>query len=394
MTKLLDRGWGVDGDNSPCRWRFRVCNVVYRVDSVPYCGNSVWGGNEVESVADAFGVPMHPSPLGETTGLAAVLTSVIAPEIDGLRIVAHAGSGGLGDVFVAERSSTGGKVAVKVLRDVDNPADLTRRVRRELDAMLALKGHPGVVQIEDVITTDCGPALVMEFVPGGSLHDSIKKIGAHSAAAVVEVGLQVSTLLSDSHHLGIIHRDIKPHNILKTSFDTYKVCDFGIAALNHRDGSKEHTSYISQSYASPEELDGSTITGASDVYSLGLTLLHLRNGDKQGLRTSAALAFESQSEIDSSLAAVVREMVNVDPRDRPSAATVAAKLKAVLSGDGLVPAEASPSLSTRPSSLPQRNASSNDFKRVDPPLSAITGDPSRRLPGMTTGDSWWDDNDD
>jgi serine/threonine protein kinase len=258
------------------------------------------------------------------------MTTVPLADLAGFRILDHVGKGGLGDVYVAERISTGGKVAIKILRDESGSGDVERRIRREVEALVALKGHPGVVQIEEVITTRKGPAVVMEYAAEGSLQTILKERGHLSAEETIVVGSQVARLLVDAHLRGIIHRDIKPHNILRTGFGQYKVCDFGIASLTRSPGWADHTSAISYRYASPEEVEGSSIGPSSDIYSLGVTLLQTRIGSTEGLRSGAAFAFANGSAVDFALAGLVRAMTQTEPSRRPDASTVMGALQRAL----------------------------------------------------------------
>lgn len=141
------------------------------------------------------------------------------------------GSGGLGDVYRARRASTGGHVAIKVVREQVDREATDRRVRRELEALLKLKGHPNVVQIEELIALPTGLALVMEYVGGGSLMEFLKTNGPLDPAQAVAAMTDVSRALGDAHTRGIVHRDIKPHNVMLGEFGQCKVCDFGIAAV-------------------------------------------------------------------------------------------------------------------------------------------------------------------
>lgn len=265
------------------------------------------------------------------------MTTVPLADLPGLRILSHAGKGGLGDVYVAERISTGGKVAVKILRDEAGGGDVERRIRREVEALVALKGHPGVVQIEEVLSTRKGPALVMEYAEGGSLQSILQTGGQFDAAQTIEVGLQVARLLADAHVRGIVHRDIKPHNILRTGFGQYKVCDFGIAALTRTPGWADQTSAISYRYASPEEIEGTAVGPASDVYSLGVTLLQIRVGSTEGLRNGTAFGFAANSTVDASLADVIRSMTHADMAMRPDATAVMDALRRATGASTLAP---------------------------------------------------------
>ena len=190
------------------------------------------------------------------------------------------GQGGLGRVYRAKRVSTGGVVAIKELPDVASASSAWHRANRELEALLRLKGHAGVVSVEEIFEGLNGPCIVMEFMPGGSLNDRLRS-GPLSVPEAVLVGQQVSQALRAAHEVGIVHRDVKPHNLMINGFGHVKVCDFGISALNRGEGGRTQTHALTLAYASPEELDGSQTVGpAADVYSFGATMQHLITGHK------------------------------------------------------------------------------------------------------------------
>ncbi len=305
------------------------------------------------------------------------MTTMPVIDLPGFKIVGQAGAGGLGDVFVAVRESTGGKVAIKLLRDHSNSGDVERRIRREVTALLALKGHPGVVQIEEVLTTRKGPALVMEYAEGGSLHSIIQERGSLTGDETIDVALQVGQLLFDAHPLGIVHRDIKPQNILRTTFGRYKVCDFGIAALTRSPGWAEQTSAISYRYASPEEIDGAQVGPPSDIFSLGVTLLQTRTGATDGVRSGASFGFESGSRLDGELAQQIRAMVDANPLRRPNAAQVVTALTEARAGQRVTGAtiDEDVDVTIRKPQLPLA------------PSPAVTQD---GLPSPTTSSNWWE----
>jgi serine/threonine protein kinase len=252
---------------------------------------------------------------------------IAAPIFPGYADATLVGQGGLGRVYRATRVSTGGVVAIKELPDVASASSAWHRARRELEALLRLKGHAGVVSVEEIFEGPGGPCIVMEFMPGGSLNDRLKA-GGMSVPESVFVGQQVSQALRAAHEVGIVHRDVKPHNLMVNGFGHIKVCDFGISALTRTEGGRTQTHALTLAYASPEELDGSQTVGpAADVYSFAATMQHLMTGLKPSFQSrmggEAPALIGSGDPVVANLAHALKLAMANHPADRPTMGQIA-----------------------------------------------------------------------
>jgi hypothetical protein len=249
------------------------------------------------------------------------------PAIAGYHSFVRIGRGGLGDVYRAVEAATGATVAVKVLRDVSDSSLAWHRTRRELTALMALSGHPHVIGPIELIDHTDGPALVMEFAEGGSVADLLRDREGRpqpylTVQETVFVGRQTAAALVAAHQRGIVHRDIKPQNLLIDGLGQIKLCDFGIAALTHDEEYRTRTNAVSTRYASPEDLEHDDPVGpAADIYSLGATMLHLVRGAPPTLR-DRLVAWVPPATDDVDLAALdelIARCLNPDPAARPTA---------------------------------------------------------------------------
>ena len=247
--------------------------------------------------------------------------------IDGFTEVTPLAGGGFGSVYKATRASTGGVVAVKVLDRAhgDDEDLLERRLRREIAALVALKGHPNVVQVEEVVTTANGPAIVMEFMAAGSVLDS-DIAGKIKASRVAFIGAAAASGLQAAHDVGIVHRDVKPQNVLVNTFGQVKLCDFGIAAIQRSAEFQTRTTALSVRYASPEELDNDPDIGApTDVYSLGASMFHMLYGDPPSFRggrgadPSLTRSKRGVNKVIDRVTMLIDECLSENPADRPTA---------------------------------------------------------------------------
>ena len=204
-------------------------------------------------------------------------------EIEALGLAGYAdfvrvGRGGFGTVYRARQAHLNRDVAIKILPPLSDEVTRTR-FERERHAMGLLSGHPGIVTVhESGYTRDGRPYLVMEYMAGGSLADRVEATGPLPWPEAVAIMAGVSDAVEVAHRAGVLHRDIKPDNILMSSYGAPKLTDFGIASLTG--GPQTGTPLITATveHAAPEVFQGARPTELSDVYSLGSTLFALLSG--------------------------------------------------------------------------------------------------------------------
>jgi serine/threonine-protein kinase len=196
-------------------------------------------------------------------------------------VVRPLGSGGMGEVYLARDRVLGRDVALKVLRkQYAGDDEFAERFKREAMSAASLS-HPNIIQVYDRGETEVGASYIaMEYVPGGTLKERIFRDGALEAADAAGIGAQVAEALGAAHDRGVVHRDIKPQNVLLTARGGAKVADFGIAragssATISRTGSVMGTA----GYMSPEQALGKPTTPKSDLYSLGVVLYEALTGE-------------------------------------------------------------------------------------------------------------------
>lgn len=198
------------------------------------------------------------------------------------RVVAQLGRGGMGVVWRAVDEVLGREVAVKELRtysDADGPelADLRLRMQREARAAARVK-HSGVVAVHDVAEVDGRPLIVMELVDGPSLETVLRERGTLDPREAAGIGAKVMDALAAAHRAGVLHRDVKPGNILLDRSGRVVLTDFGIAAMDDPgDGAATQltrTGHLvgSLDYLAPERAQGADPGPSSDVWALGATL--------------------------------------------------------------------------------------------------------------------------
>ncbi|HZC84597.1 MAG TPA: protein kinase, partial [Rubrobacter sp.] len=263
------------------------------------------------------------------------------------------GSGGMADVYLAGDEVLGREVALKLLKDryAENE-EFVERFRREAKSAAALS-NPYIVPIFDRGETDDGTYYItMEYLPGGTLRERITTTGALRPQAAAEVALQVAKALQTAHVRGVVHRDIKPRNILLADSDHVKVADFGIARAVEASTSSHSGDILgSAKYMSPEQAVGDQVGPASDLYSLGVVLYEMLTGEvPYDAETPVGIAMKhvngrlcAPREVDPSIPeginAITVSLLAKDPENRyPDAASLVEDLDQV--GKGLTPVTA------------------------------------------------------
>jgi len=244
------------------------------------------------------------------------------------RVLAKIGSGGMADVYLAEDELLGRRVAVKVLQErFVGDAEFVERFRREASAAASLS-HPNVVAIFDRGSWDGTYYIAMEYVAGRTLKELIREQGPLDPPRAIEIAIQVLRAAAYAHRHGVIHRDLKPHNIILGEEGRVAVTDFGIAHAGG--GDITHTGSImgTAQYLSPEQAQGTPVSEASDIYAVGILLYELLTGTVpfqgdspvavalQHLSTAPRPPSELNPAVDPQLDQVVLKALAKDPNDR------------------------------------------------------------------------------
>ncbi|MFI6051857.1 protein kinase [Streptomyces violascens] len=262
------------------------------------------------------------------------------------RVVERLGRGGMGVVWRARDEVLGREVAVKELRtfsDASAPelGDLRLRMQREARAAARVR-HPSVVAVHDVTEHEGRPVIVMELVDGPSLDDVLGERGVLEPGEAAAIGAKVLEALAAAHRAGVLHRDVKPGNVLLDASGRVVLTDFGIAAMDDPgDGSQTNLTRSGElvgslDYLAPERAQGQEPGPASDVWALGATLYAAVEGAAPFRRTSTwstlnAIVVEPLPEARRAgpLGPVLRRLMDKDPTRRPDALTAARLLAEV-----------------------------------------------------------------
>lgn len=195
------------------------------------------------------------------------------------RILRKLGAGGMAAVYLAEDDELGRRVAIKILNDRYSTDDaFVERFRREAKSAAGLS-HPNIVSVYDRGEAEGTYYIAMEVIEGRSLKETIKTQGRLRPAQAIAYARQILAALRFAHRNGIIHRDIKPHNILVGAEERLKVTDFGIARAGASQMTEAGSIMGTAQYLSPEQARGAPVTAASDLYSVGIVLYEMLTGN-------------------------------------------------------------------------------------------------------------------
>jgi beta-lactam-binding protein with PASTA domain/predicted Ser/Thr protein kinase len=250
--------------------------------------------------------------------------------IDGrYRVLSRIGTGGMADVYLAEDEQLGRKVAVKLLhqRFAEDPG-FVERFRREARAAAGLQ-HPNVVSVYDRGAYDDTYYIAMEYLPGRSLKQLIRQEAPLDPVRAIDIAVQVLKAARFAHRRGVIHRDLKPHNVIVDETDHAKVTDFGIARAGASDMTETGSIMGTAQYLSPEQAQGLQVAATSDLYSVGVVLYEMLTGQVPfDAESAVTIALRHVSEaprplrelnpaVPPELEQTVLWAMNKNPADRP-----------------------------------------------------------------------------
>jgi len=237
------------------------------------------------------------------------------------RIIEKLGAGGMGEVYLAEDTALGRRVALKLLPEQHTQdQERLRRLKLEAKSASALN-HPNILIIHEIGEADGHHFIATEFIDGETLREFLRRTGRMQIEKTLTVAVQVASALAAAHEAGIVHRDIKPENIMLRRDGYVKVLDFGLAKLTERvapqSGDTDMPTISAQAltesgvvlgtaqYMSPEQASGKSVDGRSDIFSFGAVLYEMVAGQR---------AFESSSVVE-----ILAAILNQEPKPLPSA---------------------------------------------------------------------------
>jgi serine/threonine protein kinase len=263
---------------------------------------------------------------------------VWAPEApEGYEDLVRIDQGGFATIYRARDTRFDRAVALKILHPENLTARQLRRFRTECLATGRVSSHPNIVTVYDAGTTRGNrPWLAMEYCSGGSLASKVASQGPLPVADVISIGARLCSALSAAHEAGILHRDVKPANVLLTSYGEPALADFGIASVLNVDATGSiatETAAYTVVHAAPEILEGKAGSPAADIYSLGSTLCTLLTGEAPFAKEASAglaplvsrilandLPALARPGVPPELEQLLRRCMAAEPQERPASA--------------------------------------------------------------------------
>jgi len=281
------------------------------------------------------------------------------PHFGNYTTLSELGSGAIATVYLAKQEPLGRKVALKALKATIPPTStFAAQLEREARVLAGLS-HPNIVLLLDYVKSDPEMYLVLEYIGGFSLAELLAKKPKLRPEVVAAIGAEVAKGLAHAHERGVVHRDVKPGNVILSRHGEVKIVDFSIAHRERLPSADEilpafdkHASFGTPAYMAPEQLLGEAVDARSDLFSLGVVLYQLasgarpfeRPGEKRSpahaARTALAIPLRQRApEMPRALERVVMRCIEKHPADRPpSADAVAEELEAIVHERTEVPA--------------------------------------------------------
>ncbi|WP_121748742.1 serine/threonine-protein kinase [Streptomyces sp. E2N166] len=338
---MSSNGGPRNGSDEPTSFGLRPPNPPV---AVPHPGNPYAAPTQVVPPRSPAPQPAHAEPSAQDAGAGRLIAGRY-------RLISRLGHGGMGTVWRAKDETVDREVAVKEPRVPDHLPERERdnafeRMRREARAAARLD-HPAVVDVHDVAVVDGQPWIVMELVRGRSLGDALQEgtLGAREAA---RIGLEVLGALDAAHAAGVLHRDVKPDNVLLGRHDRVVLTDFGIAQIEGETNLTDTGGFVgSPEYIAPERVLGQRPGPASDLWSLGVVLYAATEGVSPFRRSNTPATLQSvlnaapapPASAQGPLAEVITGLLNKDPARRPDATRVRALLSAAANPPEPVPTQ-------------------------------------------------------
>jgi eukaryotic-like serine/threonine-protein kinase len=247
------------------------------------------------------------------------MSTLVGMQLSGrYRLDAQIGAGGMSTVYLAFDQTLERRVAIKLMhREIASDSDQLERFRREARAVAQLS-HPHIVGVIDAGEDEGRPYIVFEYVEGETLKERIRRMGRLPMDEAIAYAIEIARALGCAHLHHIVHRDVKPQNVLIDAEGSAKVTDFGIARTLDQDGLTADGRVLGTTdYVSPEQALGHDVNGQSDIYSLGIVLFEMLTGD---------VPFHGENQVSVAMKHVREDVPDLQSRRPEASATLASVL--------------------------------------------------------------------